>query len=681
MNEFSKIGSAAEVRFIDPNGIPQVVSVSRLAKGSTGQLEYRGRPRLIRQILVAIEQRLNDTTQRTAARNVSALALFWRMLDEYEIEMARGEGKLLQALSRTGTPEVNGLDAPVTRIENLSDLPYHAWHLFDYYLRGAVKSKAAARTRFSFVRDVIDDALRIEGLKPLCVHCLPETSGGPRVHADLDYEALRWLHKICIAEIRRTDNLALRMLFDGVPLDRDASAPDDWAETEFGCRQMVFQDLRRRSRDEPRLLSNSPHGFSKESANRRAEKSGIEAQKFGDYLDVLAPDKPEVLASWILVAGRTGWLDALSSLNLARHWVDEVSPTSAGGRPKPRYLLSARRPKTGGFQIYTSTCGRYSPYRIIKRIEERTSFLRELSREKLTCLKNENRPHSDEDIREINRLEKLVGTPFAYLPRGGPTTKASKIVSLFDEVMDSYRSSIGTLIDRAGRHMLANFDVESREDLIERIKCIKLSDLRDAAADRVWDKTRSLYAVQAQLGHSHVSVTAAYQNRRQKRVEAFVSFAKVMGVLGDEIEAGEGVDPRVLHARILIGQEATIPPAVREELKKGTLPRGRVGVPCADPHDPPSLGEATSKTSRCALDLCVICRHGIIVDDAPGVFEALARRLSTLKLRLTRMPINDVSGSLEDYENIRIQEVVDAYYPGRHQEFEALVACFEREGA
>ena len=314
-------------------------------------------------------------------------------------------------------------------------------------------------------------------------------------------------------------------------------------------------------------------------------------------------------------------------------------------------------------------------------MENRTSLVRELTRERLACLEEENLPHDDERIREIVRLKELVGSPFAYLPRGGPTTNTSKVVSLFDDVLDNYRNEIGTLIGRAGRHMLRHLDDERREELIQRIKSTKLSDLRDAAADRVWDKTRSLYAVQAQLGHSHISVTAAYQNRRQKRLEAFASFANVMGVLGDEVEAGEGVDPRILHARILLGQEARIPPAVRAELKKDTLPRGRVGVPCADPYDPPNLGETTNQRSRCTLELCVICKHGIIVDDAPGVFEALARRHAILKKRLTRMPINDVSGSLEDYESVRIQEIVYAYYPERKQEFEALATSFEREGA
>ena len=246
--------------------------------------------------------------------------------------------------------------------------------------------------------------------------------------------------------------------------------------------------------------------------------------------------------------------------------------------------------------------------------------------------------------------------------------------------MGGYQQTLRTLVNRAGRHMLKNLDEETREDLIERITNIKLSDLRDAAADRVWEKTRSLYAVSAALGHSHVSVTAAYQNRRQKRLEAFVSFATVMGILGEEIEADEGIDPRVLHARILIGQETALPSAVREELKKGSLPRGRVGIPCVDPHDPPSLGEALRQATRCTLDLCVICKHGIIIDDAPGVFEALARRLATLKQRLARMPISDVSGSLEDYESVRIQEIVDAYYSERHHEFKALVVGFEHEG-
>tara|TARA_R110002049_G_scaffold256573_1_gene431993 strand:+ start:55 stop:474 length:420 start_codon:yes stop_codon:yes gene_type:complete len=138
MSEITKTAYVDEIRFIDPNGIPQEVSIGRLAKGSTGRLEYRGRPRLVRQLLISIEQRLNDTSRRTAARNVSALALFWCMLDEYEIEMARGEGELLQRLGSRGAIEVNGLDAPVTYIDDLCDLPHHTWHLFDYYLRSAV---------------------------------------------------------------------------------------------------------------------------------------------------------------------------------------------------------------------------------------------------------------------------------------------------------------------------------------------------------------------------------------------------------------------------------------------------------------------------------------------------------------------------------------------------------------
>lgn len=182
------------------------------------------------------------------------------------------------------------------------------------------------------------------------------------------------------------------------------------------------------------------------------------------------------------------------------------------------------------------------------------------------------------------------------------------------------------------------------------------------------------------LGHSHISVTAAYQARKQKRLEAFVSFAKVMGIIGDEIEAGEGIDPRVLHARMLIGAEQRLDPDIRRRLNEGRLPRSRVGIPCSNPNDPPNLTEAKEKRHRCTLDLCVICRHGMVVDDAPGVFEAFARRLATLKIRLARMPLDAISGSLEDYESIRIREIVAAYYTHRADEFETLVRGFEKHG-
>lgn len=683
MNKICETGIDFMVRFIDPDGIPQEVSVARLACGSRAQMEYRGRPELVKQTKVALEQRLHDSAYNTAIGHTSAMAHFWRMLDEYENEVTHEEFENRKSLIEFRSPEAQNLEVPVIRVDSLSDLPEHTWHLFDYYLRRTAKAGDKARTIFSLARDVIDEAIRIKGLPPLIDHQLHVgTMKAPRLHADLDFEALRWLHKICIAEVRRADSLPRRKLFSGFDLGHEATVPNDWADTELGCRQMVFDHVRRLALGDNRLLPLNPYEFLPQNpvVRQRARKSGIDTQNLSSYIEALVPDKAEVLAAWILVAGRTGWLDALTNLSLSNHWVTKAKPTSAGERPKPRFQLSARRTKTGGFQTFTSTDGRYSPYRIIKRMEARTNLIRRVARERLARLTEGNHSLTDADQREIKRLKGLTESPFCYLSRTGGPESLNPLRQLFGSGMQAYKAPLKEIIERSGHKMLRNVEVTKREELIERIANIKLSDLRDAVADRVWAKTRSLYAVSAALGHSHVSVTAAYQNRRQKRLEAFVSFAKVMGILGDEIETGAGIDPRILHARILIGQEAALPPDIREQLKKGALPRGRVGIPCSDPRDPPNLGKSSKQSSLCTLDLCIICKHGLIVDDAPGVFEALARRLATLQLRMASIPLQDVNGSLEDFESVRIQEIVDAYYSDRKQEFDRLVASFGHQG-
>lgn len=661
-NERQQLGLRNSVAYWhDAQGIPRELSLQRHVEGSTKRLSYRGRPKLVNQIIVALEQRLHNLSEGSGADIGVALSHFFAMLCKLE-----NAALLAQKTSDRSQDEMVGVAGVDLRIDCLEDLPSHTWHLLAYYLRELDEKQPHGI--FGPCRDIIDTARQIAGLVPLIDHKLPYNKGEVLSHSDIDLEAIYWLNRICIMEIVRVSNLPLVKHFKDQEFEIGRDPGSDWSSTADGCRQMVGNKAWARMLGAPTDTVEYEYGFSPSNpkVDMRRKSSGIAGQNRGQYMAELFPDKSEALASWILVANRTGWIDALSEFNLDKPWAKELLPTSGGGRPKSRFLIAAIRPKTGGFLSYVSSSGTYSPYRVLTLAAERSKLTRQMCRRKADILRNSSDGTNDDVTREIHKLDGIARSPFAYIPR----SRSALPTSIFSEQMTSYSGALQMLVDRSGSVLLKKLNDIERKDLVERIVGLKLSDLRDAAGDRLWNKTRSLYALQEFLGHSHISTTAAYQAREQKRREAFVSYSAIMGTVSDEVANGRGINPAVIYARTVVASGGELPDSIRSRLVSNGLQKTRVGLRCVDPQNPPKIHGEDPQVGRCMLELCAICKNGVIMTEMPGVFEALVIRYTAIMDRLVVMPIDFVWGSLEDYEKTVIEEVCAEYFPSRMHDFE-----------
>ena len=668
------------VKWIDPNGVPRGIDISRLAEGrvsgkQSARKTYTGRPKLTAEISIALEQQFHDLALGTARDKLKALTHFYTFLDKLEFDNRISNSRIPEDAGGEVLAGASENLVPPVSVESLSDLPDNTWLLFSLFLRAQALRSRVPLVALVNAQEIIEEARRIKGLAPLRKYRLStraESRG--KLHPDIDHEALRYIHRVAINEVRRSNTEPLRVYFEQAAENFEDSAqiPPNWGDTNEGCRKYVYDYLNKRLRGGCGIHSKEKSRFASSSSfvRKRKHATCVQDQNLSHYIDLIIPDSSEVLAGFIIVAARTGWLDSAYSFDLNKPWVQELKPTSVGWQPKKRYSIRSIRPKTGRFVVHLSTNGTYSPYKILKWLERRTAFVRSVAADMAESIRARTPNLSDGEIREMRRLEAVSVSPFAYMPRGRDQTPRR----LFEAGMVDYRDGLEKLISRAAPLRVQGLGPAAHADLQARAMAVKLSDLRDAHLEGVWRKTGNMHAVQLSAGHKSSQTTLAYLNRRQVRMEQFRRYAHLMEIITDEVLYFGTLDPSVIFLRVRLGRGIAIDERTRKDLSLS-----RVGIHCVNPFDPPRVSAGTIGAGRCELDLCVMCKNGLLFVDQAGVFESLALRYASLRRRILSMPVASVSGSLEDFEVYAIDLVMSEYYYDRRSEFTDLVAEFIAE--
>ncbi len=187
--------------------------------------------------------------------------------------------------------------------------------------------------------------------------------------------------------------------------------------------------------------------------------------------------------------------------------------------------------------------------------------------------------------------------------------------------------------------------------LIAAIEALKWSDVRDAFASHIFDNSGgNIFLVKLALGHNHVATTRHYLRQRRQIRERFDAFREVMEATLTEVKEGRVVDPTILF---LLSNYTDVTDFDRERL---AAYRTRMGMGCTNPTKPDKhLAPNHIEGSWCAVQRCVLCRHGIVFKDAYGDLADRHADLSWLQRNTppNRWLTSSLSWEMEAIELVR----------------------------
>ncbi|WP_162617536.1 hypothetical protein [Yoonia maritima] len=158
-----------------------------------------------------------------------------------------------------------------------------------------------------------------------------------------------------------------------------------------------------------------------------------------------------------------------------------------------------------------------------------------------------------------------------------------------------------------------------------------------------------------------------YLNQKSRVEEMFRKFATVTGAALEEVQEGNGIDPKTLMARCYSGSLSDISDELRSKLRGGRTPSG---ARCQSPRQPPPhIDPSHRKGELCSMYRCVLCSEGLFFPNEAGAYEAiLARAWRLYDLKKTISP-QEWIGTDADHEMNAIIALAYSFYPN-------LIAAF-----
>ena len=458
----------------------------------------------------------------------------------------------------------------------------------------------------------------------------PDMNTGPdvKLHEDVNPAALKEIYHLCkrilvtADQNRRNGEEWQRRGIrpDRVPFEpvrkagQRGSVPNEAWVDEANLSVLARDVIRQRVTGKNLVCRTDKARFLRHTTATMPRYSGI---RTSDAYAANAPTSLEVVASVLIVSMETGWIDAISGIDLSSKWytlrrgddVDDLGKTDS-------VVLHSTRPKTSKELTAIGLAGaRFRSFRIIRDLQRRTEFLRACLLERRAIL--ERGPQSAASIEEIAEIDFRLRSPWLFFNSKRTGVKA---VGIFDSsTMYQNLKVIKSMAIAALSHQKKDDD-----ELVGSIQSFRWSDARDAFAAHLYEKSGgNIFLVQKGLNHNDVSVTRHYLRQKRMLKERFDAFRKVMQAILDELHSGQMLDPTVLFLRL------HQPDFGAKDLENLGRYRTRMGMGCLDPTSPSTLvapGHSTGK--RCTVQRCILCRNGVIFTDA---FDGLAKRHAELQ--------------------------------------------------
>ncbi|WP_156363011.1 hypothetical protein [Rubellimicrobium mesophilum] len=256
---------------------------------------------------------------------------------------------------------------------------------------------------------------------------------------------------------------------------------------------------------------------------------------------------------------------------------------------------------------------------------------------------------------EIARIDKRLRSPWLFY---SSKRKGARAIGLADN------GTVFVNLEHLKAKAIASLRQAGRDDpaLTQAISALRWSDVRDAFAAHIFDSSGgNIFLVRRALDHNHVATTQHYLRQRRQLRQRLDAFRKVVETALTEVKQGRTVDPTILF---LASNYSDFGEEDREKL---LAYRTRLGMGCRNPVDPEShLAPNHVVGTPCAVQRCVLCRHGIVFKDA---YEGLADRHGDLVWLRNNIPPNrwltsSLSWELEAIELVRdrvFTESADAF--------------------
>lgn len=377
---------------------------------------------------------------------------------------------------------------------------------------------------------------------------------------------------------------------------------------------------------------------------------------FRELVNALAPSAVEVTAGVLIVSMETGWIDTVQAIDLTGEWyalrrgecLDNLQKTDS-------VVLFATRTKTSKPHIAIGLAGpRFRSFQIIKRLESRSSLLRDCLREaRRQAEALEDRAKRKKDVAEIDILLKSPWLFFNRNDRGHAAVGVFKSNSI-EKDLSIIRSRAISGLSTADRN-----DIE----LVDSIKRLRWSDLRDAFAAHIYAASgNNMFLLKKALNHSSLSVSRQYVRQRQQINSRFEAFRRIMEAALSEVNSGRSIDPTILFL------SSNYTDFREEDRAKLQAYRTRMGMGCRNPRAPdPQLSPGRPHGALCAVQRCVLCSQGIVLRDA---YEGLAdRHADLIWLRKHSTPARWLTSTFS-WEIEALELVRDKIFQTRRREFD-----------
>ncbi|MFM2044145.1 MAG: hypothetical protein RLY86_2721 [Pseudomonadota bacterium] len=507
--------------------------------------------------------------------------------------------------------------------------------LFKRFILGMGGNLNERKKQFGYVLGLISAARELaakkrgeEKAEPLLWPTI-EIEEGRYIHADVEVEAVKALYHTCKRTFEagvRAWELGQHWLATGVDPRHDSNAWGNLRErgTRGSVKNPVWHDpanlcvLARAWMEDHIVGTSTLDTKAKKKLNNHTTKS---AETFAgvtlrELYAALAPTPLEVAAGALIVSMETGWIDPVDAIDLNGQWYifrRGVDPENANKLDS--VVLQTIRPKTGRKVMAIGQAGpRFRSFQIIRAMERRTTFLREMLRRRRVVL--EAQPDSLERRQEMAEIERQLRRPWLYYNMSGVGAAACGA-----PLMSAIVNQLPTLKRIAIEALPQNFP--GREKRAAAIDALTWSDIRDAFATFIFDNSgQNPFILQRALSHGDPRSQRAYLRQKRQLRDRFDRFRTLMESALREVQDGRSVDPTVLY---LSNNYLDFSDADRDKLKHY---RTRMGMGCAAPMEPEDFLAPRHPTGAiCAVQRCILCRHGIVF---AGAFEGLADRYADL---------------------------------------------------
>ncbi|MEJ5977580.1 hypothetical protein WG901_13100 [Novosphingobium sp. PS1R-30] len=474
-------------------------------------------------------------------------------------------------------------------------------------------------------------------------------SQSARVHTDIDPRAIREVYHTCKRIIEAHDVSQDRIMgwvTGAVP------------ETDVRCRlgRSVWEHLYNKIL-QPELIDRAKRSAENQKFQKLKDEIGL--RDYSELTYCFAPSAIEVTASILIVSMETGWIDAIHGIDLEADWyANRSTQSSVLTRSTDTVVIYATRPKTGGEVVGIGMAGsRYRSFQLIKRLEEKSQFLRLCLKIKLDDLAL--LPESEKIKAEILEIKHKLRSPWIYYAH--QLGVGSNCVGI------SSAPKLDQVMARILEKTVDNLAPRKRQDqkLVSSIRSLTWSDMRDAFAEHIYQSSGgNIYVLRNALNHKNIQVSKAYINQRKQIKARFDAFRCVVESALGELKNHRPIDPTILF---LTANGGIISQEDRDRLKRF---RSRMGMGCSDPRQPDAhLAQGHKKGAICTVQRCILCSKGVIFSES---FRYIAKRYGDLLwLRENISPQRWLTSSFW-WEINAVELVRDKIFRHRSSEFDKV---------